>query len=251
MHLYSPSTNSLIIFYYYYYCYYYCVLFVYVYLQITAESIPDDRVFKSEASSNYTHKDARPAAMVRPPRTTIERIPFEASTTARTDFPRYDGVKPSESCKPKLQDATSSPDSRDFLSESRKNFIPLKAEPAQSFKPSTMYNQTEETRDFQSETRDKLRDQGVNARREPFKPNSTVSASLPFDASSTHHTDYVPLPTATRRPYKPSERLNRLGEDRDFATEHRDYMKQYETEKYLEGLTRRDGRAQGNLRYIK
>lgn len=187
----------------------------------TRDAVPETRSFKSEAHDNFAHKDGRPAEMVRPPRTTIQSQRFDAVPTSRVDYVRFDGVKPPESFKPKTQEGSKVPDSRDFLSESRKNFVPLKAEPAKSYKQRSEYVRVPEDREFLSETRHQLQNTGVDARRQPFKPQATVSASVPFDAASTHQLDFSPLPLAARRSFKPTESLHRTGEDRDFTTEQR------------------------------
>jgi len=189
--------------------------------QSLADLPPENRDFKTETRANFDNKGYAKAEPVRPPRITIEKLPFDGTTTTRADFHRFDGVKPSESCKPKLTAGSNAPENRDFVTENRGHFTPKPLRPRAPYPNKDVYNPTEDDRDFTTELRANMKKFEGNHRREPIKPSPTVQPNLPFDGASVHALDYHPHPTSVRKSFKPDIHAHRVPENRDFKTETR------------------------------
>ena len=216
--------------------------------------VPENRDFQSESHATYVALDGRPSQACRPARSiALESQPFDATTTSRTDFPRFEGVKPLASYKPKPNTQSVVPESRDFVTETRGNFIQMKPDPSKSFKGSrpSEFQIVPEDRTFVTESRDMVLPAGTSGRREAFKPKGTVFENLPFSGASTHALDFPVHSSAVRRSFKPNEvGASVVAEDRDFLTDHRSNFQRHGQADYKAGTMHKHQQKQDSIRYV-
>jgi len=218
--------------------------------QARADQGPDNRDFMTETQGNFDNKGYCAAKPIRPTSQPMDANTFDGNTTTKSDFPRWSGAGPAQSCKP-ANNRSEVPENRDFLTETRGSYVPLKGEREQLRRPPNGYNPGDDNRDFTTETKDNLRNFGKGDRMPVVKPAATVIENMPFNATSTHASDFRSHGTATRRPFRPNNTADMLGEDRDFNTEFRSNFVKYQEDNYAESLNRPDMKPKPSFRYIR
>jgi len=91
-----------------------------------ASTIPDDRNFQSESSSQYDNKGRSVRRSRAPQRNAPARVPFEGQTTNQSDF-KFWNARPTESFQRQLKYRPRAED-RDFVTEGRSEFTDKKGE---------------------------------------------------------------------------------------------------------------------------
>lgn len=217
----------------------------------------DDRDFKSEGASQYGAKPGKHKRESFAPRgaSIVSGLPFDGSSTSKTDFPGWHGVRPPAPYK--LGDSVLRPagENRDFKSEAAGHYtdkshpgmgqrraapgsvrgpsVPFEGQsthssdfkatggkPATAFVPKLMFTSQPEDRNFQSESHGKHDDKGVQPRI-ANRGMHQLAPSLPFEGKSTQATDFPSWsgarPSTSARPQ--ARALANGPEDRDFRSE--------------------------------
>jgi hypothetical protein len=210
-------------------------------------TIPESRDFRTEANASFDDKGFVAERAKRPDNQYVPSGAFDGTTTTGADFQVWPR-QASKSYKP-AQSAMHSDVPFDPTTNYSSEFVKRNGEVRQPFKPKSTIDPSAPF-DGSSTTRDDYKNHGRVVPPQAVRPAQTVVKSAPFDASSTHARDFHEHPSAARRSFKPLDASSRLGEDRDFHTDHRDNYVLYGGKTYVD-RTMPEARKTGSFRYLR